>query len=420
MALKIWTFLLVMSLPAAEHGHGFGSSAAVLNGIDCRRQNPQRLCHSDYGKTDDRIKTITTMAATHRVDKRSASKINNKHHYAAAAATSGVPSADGRCMARVQAALGDMLSAAGSTGTKDGNRRHTGAPPPSATGYMDLSGYALHQKLRTAPGTEMYVTGMRAKVLPSRDGATAADASSADAWSDRSWARVDGCRYDPLGNVLEARMRFGRALMVSGSVRLLHGGGGGNRVGTGLPGGETGCDMTLRLRPRAGLGFTAMPLTMPEKSPPNRLTATPTMTIRTTATFIDPEPADDPASAYVSVHSYNCVGGAAGFPGSNYRELPEQAPAAATAAVAAAAAVATAGTGTSATSSFDRGYRRKQQQHQRLPSADAGPTAHGNGRGVRPGRPIAVGQTHGTHPEARAEGLAHGQHGIHCVVRLKP
>lgn len=34
MALKIWTFLLVMSLPAAEHGRGFGSLAAVLSGID--------------------------------------------------------------------------------------------------------------------------------------------------------------------------------------------------------------------------------------------------------------------------------------------------------------------------------------------------------------------------------------------------
>lgn len=34
MALKIWTFLLVMSLPAAEHGHGFGSLAAVLSTID--------------------------------------------------------------------------------------------------------------------------------------------------------------------------------------------------------------------------------------------------------------------------------------------------------------------------------------------------------------------------------------------------
>lgn len=231
------------------------------------------------------------------------------------AATSGVSSADGRCMARVQSALGDMLSATGSTGTKNGNRRHTGMPSTSTTGIMDLSGYALHQKLRTAPGAEMYVTRMRAKVMPPRDGAGTMDSSPADAWSDRSWAKVDGCRYDPLGNVLEARMRFGRSLMVSGSVRLLYGG--GNRVGASSLSSETGCDMTLRLRPRAGLEFTAMPLTMPEKSPPNRLTATPTMTIRTTATFIDPEPVDDPATAYVSIHSYNCIGGGASLMSNN-------------------------------------------------------------------------------------------------------
>lgn len=263
----------------------------------------------------------------HRVDKRAAPKITNKNPYAAAvAAASGIPSVDGRCMARVQSALGDMMSAATvvqTGGTKNGNRRHTATPAP---GFMDLSGYALHQRLRTAPGAEMYVTGMRAKLMPTRDAAAAdSSASGSDTRGDhRSWARVDGCQYDPLGNTLEARMRFGRTIMVSGSVRLLYGGGGGNiNRGVGSAAGETGCDMTLRLRPRAGLGFTAAPLTMPEKSPPNRLTATPTMTIRTTATFIDPEPADDPASAYVSVHSYNCVGGAAGFPGN--REHPSSA-----------------------------------------------------------------------------------------------
>lgn len=214
-------------------------------------------------------------------------------------------SADGRCMARVQSALGDMMSAA-STVTKNGGRRQT---PPS--GIMDLSGYALHQRLRTAPGAEMYVTGMRAKVMPPRDAATAESATGAGdhaVGDHRSWARVDGCQYDPLGNTLEARMRFGRVLMVSGSVKVLYGNGDGR-----TPTVDTGCDMTLRLRPRAGLGFTAVPLTVPEKLPPDRLTATPTMTIRTTATFIDPEPvADDPTAAYVSVHSYNCVGGAAG------------------------------------------------------------------------------------------------------------
>lgn len=265
------------------------------------------------------------------MEKRSTAKITNKKHYATmmAAASSAIPSADSRCMARVQSALADMMST--TVGTKDGNRRHTSVPPSSsssssaaaAAAFMDLSGYALHQRLRTAPGTEMYVTGMRAKVMSPRDTA-AAEPGGDTGTGDRLWARVDGCQYDPVGNTLEARMRFGRALMVSGSVRLLHGGG-GYRVGGGGGGGsahaETGCDMTLRLRPRAGLGFTAVPLTMPEKSPLNRLTATPTMTIRTTATFIDPEPAvDDPAATYVSVHSYNCVGGATGYPGN--REHP--------------------------------------------------------------------------------------------------
>lgn len=271
----------------------------------------------------------------HRVDRRAAPKITNKNPYAASL---GTPSPDGRCMARVQSALGDMMMT--NKGLKNGNRRHTSMPHLSAAaaaassstfGFMDLSGYALHQRLRTAPGAEMYVTGMRARVIAAPRDAAAAESSSqgvagdASGNGDGSWARVDGCRYDPLGNTLEARMRFGRTLMVSGSVRLLYGG--GNRIGgAGVLPGETGCDMTLRLRPRAGLGFTAVPLTMPEKSPPNRLTATPTMTIRTTATFIDPEPMEnDPGAAYVSVHSYNCVGAAAGLPGNSnnyHREQP--------------------------------------------------------------------------------------------------
>ncbi|XP_025424798.1 uncharacterized protein LOC112693775 isoform X2 [Sipha flava] len=317
MALKIWTFLLVMSLPAAERGRGFGSLAAVISNIDY--QQFQQKSFSIGGRI---LPTTSPIRWTgHRVHKRSTPKITNKNPYTTitllqGASAGAIPSEDGRCMARVQSAIGDMMSAAtvagaaGVTGNKNGNRRHTA----SSTGFMDLSGYALHQRLRTAPGAEMYVTGMRAKVMPPSDATTAADQPWSQENDGRPWARVDVCRYDPLGNTLEARMRFGRTLMVSGSVRLLYGGRGGGSVP-----GETGCDMTLRLRPRAGLGFTAAPLTMPEKSPPNRLTAMPTMTIRTTATFIDPEPVD-PAAAYISVHSYNCVGGAAALPGN--REHP--------------------------------------------------------------------------------------------------
>lgn len=318
-----------MSLPAAERGRSFGSLAAVVLGNIDYHQIQHKL-FSPNGIGDGKIIPPAVPPAFpptlwwtgHRVDKRAAPKVTNKNPFAAAA-SSVTPSADGRCMARVQSALGDMMSSA--MGTKNGNRRHTTVPQPPS-GFMDLSGYALHQRLRTAPGAEMYVTGMRAKVMPPRDVAAAESSPNGGdtggfgggVGGDRSWARVDGCRYDPLGNTLEARMRFGRTLMVSGSVRLLYGGGGG---GGGGGVGETGCDMTLRLRPRAGLGFTAAPLTVPEKSPPNRLTAMPTMTIRTTATFIDPDPADDPAAAYVSVHSYNCVGGAAGFPGNRERPV---------------------------------------------------------------------------------------------------
>ncbi|XP_027853872.2 uncharacterized protein LOC114132570 [Aphis gossypii] len=331
MALKIWTFLLVMSLPAAERGRGFGSLAAtVLGNIDYHKIQQKLFSPNSIGDGGDVIIRPAVPPILwwtgHRVDKRAAPKITNKNPFVqAAAASSTGPLADGRCMARVQSALGDMMSAATGGGAKNGNRRHTAAASPHpASGFMDLSGYALHQRLRTAPGAEMYVTGMRAKVMPPRDAAAAESSpggfdNGGGGAGSGTWARVDGCRYDPLGNTLEARMRFGRTLMVSGSVRLLYGGGGG---GGGVAGaGETGCDMTLRLRPRAGLGFTAAPLTVPEKSPPNRLTAMPTMTIRTTATFIDPDPADDPAGAYVSVHSYNCVGGAAGFPGNRERPV---------------------------------------------------------------------------------------------------
>jgi len=51
MALKIWTFLLVMSLPAAEHGRG--SLAAVLSDIDYQRirQNPLLHAGGETGKS---------------------------------------------------------------------------------------------------------------------------------------------------------------------------------------------------------------------------------------------------------------------------------------------------------------------------------------------------------------------------------
>lgn len=57
MALKIWTFLLVMSLPAAEHGHGFGSLAAVLSSTDYHEIQQKPYTESKH-KDDRRSKSI--------------------------------------------------------------------------------------------------------------------------------------------------------------------------------------------------------------------------------------------------------------------------------------------------------------------------------------------------------------------------
>lgn len=46
MALKIWTFLLVMSLPAAEQGRGFGLLAAVLSSADYHEIQPRPYTES--------------------------------------------------------------------------------------------------------------------------------------------------------------------------------------------------------------------------------------------------------------------------------------------------------------------------------------------------------------------------------------
>lgn len=64
--------------------------------------------------------------------------------------------------------------------------------------------------------------------------------------------------------------------------------------------------------------------------------------------------------------------------------------------------------------------RRRRGRRGRQPTTTtvSGPAAHGNGRSVRPGRPVAVGQAHGTHAPACPQGRAHGQHGIHRVLRL--
>jgi len=56
MALKIWTFLLVMSLPAAEHGRSFGSFAAVVLGnIDYHQIQHKLFSPNDIGDGDGKI-----------------------------------------------------------------------------------------------------------------------------------------------------------------------------------------------------------------------------------------------------------------------------------------------------------------------------------------------------------------------------
>ncbi|XP_050529620.1 uncharacterized protein LOC126899106 isoform X2 [Daktulosphaira vitifoliae] len=195
-----------------------------------------------------------------------------------------------------------------------GNRRHTGQGSSAASGIsaMDLSGYALHQRLRSAAGAEMYVTGLRAKVLD----------------SGGLWAQVDpaaGCRYRPDLGVLEARMRFGRPLQVIGTVRLVYPD--GRRI-VGFPDGTTpSCDMAVRLRSngrRVGLGFTAAPVgSIGNPNGNNRLESgntAGTITIRTTATFIDnmednysndlgtTGSEDGSSMPMLSVHAYNCIG----------------------------------------------------------------------------------------------------------------
>ncbi|XP_050426121.1 uncharacterized protein LOC126836606 [Adelges cooleyi] len=266
---KLWTYLLAMSLPAA-------TDRWIAEAVVLKRTETTTMLPANVGE----------------------SRITGQ---------SSAVAADHRCAARVQEALAAVMDSAG-------NRRHTGqgqgaAGPP----VMDLSGYALHQRLRAAGGAEMYVTGLRAKVM---DGGGL-------------WARVDpsaGCRYRPDIGILEARMRFGRPLQVTGTVRIVHPD--GRRIGNGIDGPTAGCDMAVRLRPggrRMGLGFTAAPVGGGGGvQGNNRLGSSSTagtMTIRTTAAFVDDAAEDDPGDdlgtaatddgsgmPMLSVHAYNCVG----------------------------------------------------------------------------------------------------------------
>jgi len=154
------------------------------------------------------------------------------------------------CASRLESALGNISA------------RRTS--PTSHT--LDLSGYALHQPLRTAP-YEMYVTDMRVRV-PARPG------------------RIDVCRYDPAGSTLQTRLLF-KDLAITGAVKLY------NEANTLLdpkittPAVAERCRMTVRLR-QAGVGFTVAP----------RRSKTGGLAVSTSATFLDPQ--------FVSVHAYGC------------------------------------------------------------------------------------------------------------------
>lgn len=131
---------------------------------------------------------------------------------------------------------------------------------------IDLTGYALHQPLKSVP-VDMYVTDMRVKVPGSVH-----------------WAKIEKCRFDPNTKILQAKLIF-KDLIVTAAVKLL------NeelmKYGNPLESVTDKCNMTLRLR-QAGLGFIAIP--QPVK--------TGAVGIKTSATFVDPN--------FISIHAYNC------------------------------------------------------------------------------------------------------------------
>lgn len=160
-------------------------------------------------------------------------------------------SANDRCLARLETALGAIST----------NRLSNANLP-----MIDLTGYTLHQPLKTVP-VDMYVTDMRVKVPGSVH-----------------WAKIEKCRFDPNTKILQAKLLF-KDLIVTASVKLL------NeeylKYGNPLEMATDRCNMTLRLR-QAGLGFVAVP----------QHVKTGAVGIKTSATFVDPN--------FVSIHAYNC------------------------------------------------------------------------------------------------------------------
>ncbi|KAI5714171.1 hypothetical protein M8J76_012123 [Diaphorina citri] len=191
------------------------------------------------------------------------------------------------------------------------NRRSSSAD----TSTLDLSGYALHQTLRTAP-YDMYITNMRIR-LP---------------YHKQGYIRIDKCRYDDLHKLLQTNMLF-RDLTITGNIQLYS-----DQLGKKLhqedqevresellgkdlldhlnnynkyyysnnyhngyhqqfPRPVENCNMTLKLK-SVGLGFSAIPEQVIETETSRNIN------IKTTATYLEPN--------YISIHAYNCKNSLAG------------------------------------------------------------------------------------------------------------
>ncbi|CAH0388574.1 unnamed protein product [Bemisia tabaci] len=221
MAFKVWLFLLAMTLPDLTH--------AIIN-------------------------NETTSAIKSEIESLSNSQVSDARIIAAPVNIVG--RAD-HCTARLESALGS-ISSKRSVSNGSGLSSGGGGSGP----LLDLSGYALHQPLRSAP-LEMYVTDMKVK-MPSKS----------------SWASIEKCRYDPHVHMLQTQLLF-HDLIITGAVKLYD-----ESSVLRKPSLADKCNMTLRLR-HAGLGFTATPKRSGFGTD-----------VKTSTTFVDPN--------FVSIHAYNC------------------------------------------------------------------------------------------------------------------
>ncbi|KAJ8975699.1 hypothetical protein NQ317_017383 [Molorchus minor] len=131
---------------------------------------------------------------------------------------------------------------------------------------LRLSGYSLHQQLRSAP-YDMYVTDMKVRIPPSN-----------------GWVRVDRCRFNPRNSSLETRLLF-NDLTISGKVNLF------NELELQrepiTPSPEDSCNMILRLR-KAGIGFHTEPIRRERGQ----------LNVKTDSHFVEP--------GFISVYAYGC------------------------------------------------------------------------------------------------------------------